>query len=49
MNMFKNPMMIMMGLSAVMMFVMPKMMANIREYRSSFLSASLYYIEQFLL
>ncbi|KAG2188585.1 hypothetical protein INT44_001340 [Umbelopsis vinacea] len=30
MNMFKNPMMIMMGVSALMMFAMPKMMANIR-------------------
>ncbi|CAO3681982.1 unnamed protein product [Umbelopsis vinacea] len=29
MNMFKNPMMIMMGLSAVMLFALPKMMANI--------------------
>ncbi|CAM0135778.1 unnamed protein product [Umbelopsis sp. WA50703] len=29
MNMFKNPMLIMMGVSAVMLFAMPKMMANI--------------------
>ncbi|KAH8554489.1 hypothetical protein BGW37DRAFT_479924 [Umbelopsis sp. PMI_123] len=29
MNMFKNPMMIMMGMSALMLVVLPKMMANI--------------------